>query len=85
MEKILNSIEELYQLITGTLPEGYVEYRTKDIHNALVDTKIRGMYVNTATYYFVITDGLFNDRFKKVEYGKKYKPIITDGRIYKYV
>lgn len=84
MEKILNSIEELYQFIIGTLPEGYVEHRTKDIHNALVDTKIRGMYVNTATYYFVITDTIAHDRVR-IEYGKKGIPRVTDGRIYKYV
>ena len=84
MEKILNSIEELYQLITGTLPEGYIEHRNKSIYNVLGSTKLYGTRFKHATCYFVITDTLSNDKFK-IEYGKKYKPMVTDGRIYRYV
>ena len=84
MEKILNSIEELYKLITGTLPEGYVERRNKSIYNVLGSTKVYGTRFEHAICYFVITDTLSNDRFK-IEYGKRGLQMVTDGRIYKYV
>lgn len=72
MEKILNSVEELYQLITGTLPVGYVETVTKQY----------GVPIHP-TDYFAITDFASHDRVK-IEYGKNYRLVITDGRIYKY-
>lgn len=84
MEKILNSIEELYQLITGTLPEGCIEHRNKSIHLILGNTKLYGTRLEHAAYYFVIADTLSNDRFK-IEYGKRGLQMVTDGRIYKYV
>jgi hypothetical protein len=78
MERILNSIEELYQLITGTLPEGYVECANCD---RIVTTQ-SGVPVHP-TGYFIVTDLRPHDRVK-IEYGKNYKLVITDGRIYKY-
>lgn len=78
MEKILNSIEELYQLITGTLPKGYVECADCN----MIVTKQYGISV-LPTGYFIITDLIPHDRVK-IEYGKNYKLVITDGRIYKY-
>ena len=66
MEKILNSIEELYQLITGTLPEGYVECADCN----MIVTKEYGLSVHP-TGYFIITDLIPHDRVK-IEYGKRY-------------
>lgn len=79
MEKILNSLEELYQLITGTLPEGYVEHNFQVISHC----DRYGTYIHPAGYFEIIHQ-LKDDRVKIV-YGKAYKPIITNGRIYKYV
>lgn len=78
MEKILNSIEELYQLIAGTLPEGYLECANCD----RIVVEQHGAYIHP-TGYFIITDLVPHDRVK-IEYGKNYKRIITDGKIYKY-
>lgn len=82
MEKILNSIEELYQLISGTLPEGYVEHIPKTNWD-MIGTMQYGV-PGWATCYFIITDTLAHDRVK-IEYGKRGIPRVTDGRIYKYV
>jgi hypothetical protein len=79
MVKILNSLEELYQLITGTLPEGYVEHISKAPYFIQY-----GIDLNFATCYFRIEDVAAHDRVK-IEYGKRFQPIVTDGRIYKYV
>ena len=83
MEKILNSIEELYQLITGTLPEGYVEYIPKTNWD-MIGTDQYGAMDARPTCYFIIEDVAAHDRVK-LEYGKVYRPIITNARIYKYV
>lgn len=82
MEKILNSIEELYQLITGTLPEGYVE-RIPKVNWDMLGTTQYGVS-SWPTCYFIITDTLAHDRVK-IEYGIRGRSIVTDGRIYKYV
>lgn len=74
MERILNSIEELYQLITGTLPEGYIERMPN--RYGTINTRI--------TCYFIITDFLAHDRVR-IEYGKVSGPTIIDRKIYKYV
>lgn len=81
MERILNSVEELYQLVTGTLPVGYVEYAPR-VNWDMIGTKQYGVPVHP-TGYFIVTDLPFHDRVK-IEYGKDYKLIITNGRIYKY-
>jgi hypothetical protein len=83
MVKILNSLEELYQLITGTLPEGYVEHIPK-VNWDMISTSQYGAIDTRATCYFTIEDVAAHDRVK-IEYGKRFKPIVTDGRIYKYV
>jgi len=82
MEKTLNSIEELYQLITGTLPEGYVEYIPKVNWDMIGGNSCYGNQY-WANCYFVITDLVPHDRVK-IEYSKNYKLVITNGRIYKY-
>lgn len=83
MEKILNSIEELYQLITGTLPKGYVEYAPKvNIDSTVISIKQYGVPPHSSSY-FVITDLVPHDRVK-IEYSKNYKLIVANGRIYKY-
>ena len=82
MERILNSIEELYQLITNTLPEGYVE-RIPKVNWDMIGTIQYGV-PSRPTCYFIITDTLAHDRVK-IEYDKKGIPMVTDGRIYKYV
>lgn len=82
MEKILNSIEELYQLITDTLPEGYAEYAPR-VNWDMIGTKQYGVPVHP-NGYFIVTDLPSHDRVK-IEYGKNYKSVIEDGRIYKYV
>ena len=74
MERIFNSIEELYQLITNALPEGYIE-RMPNRYGA-INTRI--------TCYFIITDFLAQDRVR-IEYGKVGGPTIIDRRLYKYV
>jgi hypothetical protein len=78
MEQILNSIEELYQLVTGTLPEGYVEHNFRDLPHY----ERYGTYIHPTGYFYIIHHHV-DDRVK-IEYGKRYKPIVTDGRIYKY-
>ena len=78
MERILNSIGELYQLITGTLPKGYVERINWD----MIGTIQYGAPTRP-TCYFIITDTLAHDKVK-IEYGKKGITTVTDGRIYKY-
>jgi hypothetical protein len=78
MEKILNSIEELYQLISNTLPEGYIECANCD----KIVVEQHGVPVHP-TGYFIVTDLRPHDRVK-IEYGKNYKLVIADGRIYKY-
>lgn len=79
MERILNSIEELYKLISGTLPEGCVEHIFRDLpHYERYGTCVH------PTSYFDIIHHHVDDRVK-IEYGKTSKPIVTDGRIYKYV
>ena len=82
MEKILNSIEELYQLITGTLPEGYVE-RVPAVNWDMLGRN--SCYGNQciSNYYFVITDSPYRDNVK-IEYGGKFSNLVT-ARIYKYV
>lgn len=82
MEKILNSIEELYQLITGTLPEGYVE-RIPKTNWDMIGTMQYGV-PHWPACYFIITDTIAHDRVR-IECGKRGIPRITDGRIYKYV
>lgn len=74
MERILNSIEELYKLTTGTLPEGFVEHILKQY--GAVNTRV--------TCYCIITDILAYDT-ARIKYGKVGGPTIIDGRIYKYV
>lgn len=81
MEKILNSIDELYKLITGTLPEGYVEHIPK-VNWDMIGTIQYGVPC-WPTCYFIITDTLAHDRVK-IESGKRGMSKITDGRIYKY-
>lgn len=82
MEKILNSIEELYQLITGTLPEGYVEHIPKTNWD-MIGTKQYGVPTRP-TCYFIITDTIAHDKVK-IEYSKRGLQMVTDGRIYRYV
>ena len=82
MERILNSIEELYQLISGTLPEGYVE-RIPKTNWDMIGTKQYGVFY-WPTCYFVITDTIAHDKVK-IDYGIRGGSMITDGRIYKYV
>lgn len=82
MEKILNSIEELYKLITGTLPEGYIEH-VPYVNWDMIGTDQYGTPYY-ATCYFTITDVAAHDRVK-IECGTKCMPIIRDGKIYKYV
>ena len=82
MERILNSIEELYQLITNTLPEGYVEHIPK-VNWDMIGTMQYGAIDFRPTCYFIITDTLAHDKVK-IEYGKKGITTVTDGRIYKY-
>ena len=81
MERILNSIEELYQLITNTLPEGYVE-RIPKVNWDMIGTIQYGAPTSPICY-FIITDTLTHDKVK-IEYGKKGISMVTDGRIYKY-
>lgn len=83
MERILNSIEELYQLITGTLPEGCVE-RIPRVNWDMVGGNIQYGVPYWPVCYFMITDTLTHDRVK-IEYGKRGMSTLTDGRIYKYV
>ena len=82
MERILNSIEELYQLITGTLPEGYVERMPAVTMDML---SCNGYYGNKhiANCYFVVTDSPYHDNVT-IEYGGKFSNLAT-ARIYKYV
>ena len=82
MERILNSIEELYQLITSTLPEGYVEHIPNVNWSMLGDNSCYGNQ-NIANYYFVITDTASHNNVK-IEYGGKFSNLVT-ARIYKYV
>ena len=82
MERILNSIEELYKLITGTLPEDYVE------HTPIVTMDMLGNDVcygnkHIVTCYFIVTEQVHD--VVKIEYGKRGIPMVTDGKIYKYV
>lgn len=81
MEKILNSIEELYRLITGTLPEGYIEHVPYVNWDMIGTNQFGTSYYSTC--YFTITDVAAHGRVK-IEYGTKCMPIITNGRIYKY-
>lgn len=83
MEKILNSIEELYKLITGTLPEGHVE-RIPRVNMDMLSCN--GYYGNKhiANCYFSIDYRVYRDNVK-IEYGKVYGPVVINGRIYKYV
>ena len=83
MEKILNSIEELYQLITGTLPEGYVEHIPK-VNWDMIGTDQYGAMDIRPTCYFIVEDIAAHDRVK-IEYGKVYGSVVTNARIYKYV
>ena len=81
MEKILNSIEELYQLITGTLPEGQVG------HIPVVTMDMLGSDVyygnkHIVNCYFVVTEQVHDNT--KIEYGGKFSNLVT-ARIYKYV
>lgn len=81
MEKILNSIEELYQLITGTLPEGYVEFIPKVNWDMIGGNNCYGNRY-TADCYFVITDTVSHNNVK-IEYGGKFSNLVT-ARVYKY-
>ena len=82
MERILNSIEELYQLISGTLPEGYVELIPRVAMDML---SCNGYYGNKhlVNCYFVVKDAASHDNFQ-IEYGGKFSNLVT-ARIYKYV
>jgi hypothetical protein len=83
MEKILNSIEELYQLISGTLPDGYVERIPKVNWDMIGGNDVYGReyYANS---YFQITDTAFHNHVK-IEYGTRSRGcIIANARIYKY-
>ena len=82
MEKILNSIEELYKLITGTLPEGYVEHIPKVNWDMIGGNDCYGNeYISNC--YFVITNSPYGDNVK-IEYGGKFSNLVT-ARIYKHV
>lgn len=84
MEKILNSIEELYQLITGTLPEGYVEH-IPYVNWDMIGSYQYGRYFGYANCYFTIKETASHDQLK-IEYGGMYLPVaVTNGKIYKYV
>ena len=82
MERILNSIEELYQLISGTLPEGYVERISMVNWDMLGNNSCYGNQC-IANCYFVITNTPYQDNVK-IEYGGKFSNLVT-ARIYKYV
>lgn len=81
MERTLNSIEELYQLISGTLLEGTVE-RIPSVNMDMLSCN--GYYGNKhiANCYFVVTDSPYQDNVK-IEHGGKFSYLVTT-RIYKY-
>lgn len=82
MEKTLNSIEELYQLIANTLPEGYVEHIPKVNWDMIGGNDCYGnQYITNC--YFVVTDTASHNNVK-IEYGGKFSNLVT-ARIYKYV
>ena len=82
MEKILNSIEELYQLIANTLLEGYVERVPKVNWDIIGGNDWYGNeYITNC--YFVVTDTASHNNVK-IEYGGKFSNLVT-ARIYKYV
>lgn len=82
MEKILNSIEELYQLIANTLLEGYVEHIPKVNWGMIRGNDYYGnQYITNC--YFAITDTVSHNNVR-IEYGGKFSNLVT-ARIYKYV
>ena len=82
MERILNSIEELYQLISSTLPEGYVEHIPKVNWDMIGGNDCYGNgYITNC--YFVVTDTTSHNNVK-IEYGGKFSNLVKT-RIYKYV
>ena len=64
MEKILNSIEELYKLITGTLPEGYVEHIPK-VNWDMIGTDQYGAMDTRPICYFII--GVCSNKCKDIQ------------------
>jgi hypothetical protein len=83
MEKILNSIEELYQLISGTLPDGYVEFIPKVNWDMIGGNDVYG-HQHFPNCYFQITDTASHNHVK-IEYGIRSRGCIANARIFKYV